>query len=114
MQSAEEGRNRNDLHSLENGGAVLKARGCWIQSEWTIWLDFRCRPSRSGVECSHHHMIGAVLSAEWGEHSADASGKRLTVPNTRFSVDGSGFKVPALVMMTREAWTKVRAVNDLV
>jgi len=48
------------------------------------------------------------------EHSADTSKKGLTLPNTRSSVAGSGFKVAALVTMTQEAYAKVRAVSDLV
>lgn len=59
-------------------------------------------------------MIGAVLKAGRGEHSADASRKALTLPNTRSSVGGSGFKVSALVTITREACTKIRAVSNFV
>lgn len=62
-----------DLHSFENGGAVLKARACWVQNKWTVWLDFRCGPSRLGVEGGHHHVIGWMLNAVQSERRADTS-----------------------------------------
>lgn len=103
-----------DLHSFKNGGTVLEARACWVQNKWPIWLDFGCGPSRLGVEGCYHHVIGWVLNAGQSECRGNASQKSLTFPNTRSSVVGSGFRVSALVTVTREACTKIRAVNNLV